>query len=72
MCLAVPMRVLEISGEMGRVEAGGISREICLVLLQEVEIGDFVLVHAGFAIERLDQSEARATLKLLDNLAKDS
>jgi hydrogenase expression/formation protein HypC len=66
------MRVTEISGEMGRVEAGGISREVCLALLGEIEIGDFVLVHAGFAIERLDQSEARATLKLLGDLMEDT
>lgn len=72
MCLAVPMRVTEISGEMGRVEAEGISREVSFVLLREIEIGDFVLVHAGFAIERLDQSEARATLELLRDLMEDA
>jgi len=66
------MKVVEISGDMGRVESAGVFREICLALLEEVRPGDFVLVHAGFAIERLDQAEAQATLDLLGNLLEEA
>ena len=68
MCLAVPMRVIEISGGMGKLEAGGVTRQVSLALLEHVEPGDYVLVHAGFAIERLDQDQARATLDLLNDM----
>lgn len=68
MCVAVPARVVEIEGQLARVELGGAMREASLMLLREVEVGDYVIVHAGFAIERLDEKEAKKTLELLAEL----
>lgn len=74
MCLAIPGQVLQIdeSNElmrMGRVDFGGVVRDICLAYVPEVEIGDYVIVHTGFAISRVDEEEAQETLKLLEELA---
>lgn len=72
MCLAVPGKVLSkenIAGvEVGDVEFGGIVRQVALGFVPEVEVGDYVLVHVGFAISRVDEKEARRTLQLLEEL----
>ncbi len=68
MCLAVPMKVVDRRGELGRVEQGGVTREASFTLLPQARPGDYVLVHAGFAIERLDQQEAEKTLQLLQEM----
>jgi len=65
MCLAVPMQVKEIKGEMGKVEVGGVSRDVGLMLLEDIQIGDWVIVHAGIAISKINDQEAEETLKLL-------
>ncbi len=65
MCISVPMKVLEINGQRGIADIGGMSREIDLRFLSQVEVGDYVIVHAGFALQRLDQNEAEETLSLL-------
>jgi hydrogenase expression/formation protein HypC len=70
MCLAIPGRVLSIEGDdeltrQGRVEFGGIVKSINLAYAPEVVVGDFVLVHAGFAIAIIDAEEARKTLDYL-------
>lgn len=65
MCLAVPMQVKEIKGEMGKVEVGGVIREVGLMLLEDVRIGDWVIIHAGIAISKINDQEAEETLKLL-------
>ena len=65
MCLAVPMRVKNIQEDMGEVEIGGISRQVGLMLLDDVRVGDWVIVHAGVAISKLDEKQAEETLKLL-------
>jgi len=67
--LAIPAKVIEIEGNMATIEAGGISRQASLMLVPEAEIGDYVLVHAGFAIQRLDEEEALETLRLLAEIA---
>jgi hydrogenase expression/formation protein HypC len=65
MCLAVPMQVKEIDGNMARVEVGGTVQHVRLDLVSEKpELGDYVIVHAGFALQRLDREEALETLKL--------
>ncbi len=69
MCVAAPMRLVSIEGEKGRAELGGVSREVSLSLLPGASVGDYVLVHAGFAIGRVDEDEARATLEALDEIA---
>ena len=64
MCLSVPMRVTEIQGDRGRADIGGVSRQVDLRFLKDVSIGDYVIVHAGFALQKLDPREAEETLAL--------
>ena len=70
MCLAVPGRVKSIESGVAKVDFGGISQEANLTLVPEVKVGDYVLVHAGFAIQRLDEAEAEETLRLFQELAE--
>jgi hydrogenase expression/formation protein HypC len=66
MCLAVPMKIISIDGEAMVAEIDGVKREASLMMLNEdVKIGDYVLIHAGFAISRLDEDEALETLSLM-------
>lgn len=69
MCLGIPGRVVETQEgglmRMGKVDFGGITREICLAYVPEADVGDYVIVHAGFAISRVDEAEAQETLALL-------
>ena len=62
MCLAVPSKVVEINGKVARVDVDGVIRETSIMLLDDVKIGDFVIVHAGFAINILDEAAAIQTL----------
>ena len=67
MCLAIPMEVLTIDGQSAEVQVGGTRQTVRLDLISEFpEVGDFVIVHAGFALTRLDREEAVATLKLFE------
>jgi len=66
MCLAIPMKIIQIGGEFAEVETNGLRRTINIQMLKQPKIGDFVLVHAGFAIEKLDPQIAKETLKLID------
>lgn len=67
MCLAIPMEVLKIDGQSAEVQIGGTRQTVRLDLISEFpEVGDFVIVHAGFALTRLDREEAVATLKLFE------
>ena len=71
MCLAVPMKVAgKIGPGLARVEYGGVSTEVSRQLVGEVAVGDYVLVHAGFAIQVLDIEAAEETLKLLGEMAE--
>ncbi len=65
MCLAVPAKVIEVNGAVGRVERAGIEREVSLMLLPEAKVGDYVLVHAGFAMQIVDETDADETDALL-------
>ena len=65
MCLGIPMKVIEMSGNEAVAEAGGIRKNIRLDLLEDVRVGDFVLIHTGYAIEKLDPEAARETLELI-------
>ena len=65
MCLAVPMRVIAITDEMALCEIDGVRREASLMMVDNVAVHDYVLIHAGFAIERLDEGEAEETLRLM-------
>ena len=68
MCLAVPTRVVRIAGEEGEAEIGGVLRRISLAFTPEARVGDYVLLHAGFAISVLDEASARESLALLDEM----
>lgn len=72
MCLAVPGQVISIHDaqgtRMGRVNFGGIVKEVCLAYLPEVAIGDFAMVHVGFAITRIDEDSARKSLETFREL----
>lgn len=74
MCLGIPGRITGIEDEtplrMGTVDFGGVQREVCLAHVPEAVLGDYVIVHVGFAISRLDEEEARATLSLLSELGE--
>ncbi|ACN14271.1 HypC [Desulforapulum autotrophicum HRM2] len=63
MCLAVPSRIVEIKENVATVDVDGVTREASLMLLDNAAIGDYVIVHAGFAIERIDEDVARQTLE---------
>ena len=65
MCLGVPMQVKTIADDLAVCEIDGVQREASLMLLEDVQVGDFVLIHAGFAIEKIDAAEARLTLDAL-------
>ena len=73
MCLGVPGRVLDTSIDdgvrYGRVDFGGIVKRICLDHVAEAQPGDYVLVHVGFALVRIDEAEAQRVLAMLDELA---
>ena len=72
MCLAIPGKVIEISDDaallMGKVDFGGVRKEACLAYTPDVRVGDYVIVHVGFAISRIDEAEALITLELLGQM----
>lgn len=69
MCLGIPGKVIEIDDaaelRMARVDFGGVRKEACLAYVPEVQVGDYVIVHVGFAISKVDEDEALRTLELL-------
>lgn len=70
MCLAIPALIKTIEGKEADVEIGGITRRISLWLTPEARVGDYALVHTGYAINILDKEEAEETLKLFAEIAK--
>lgn len=69
MCLAIPLRVVRIKDRAVVAEVGGIEREVNIMLLDKIEIGDYILVHAGFAIQKIDPAEAKKTLELIREIS---
>ncbi len=65
MCLGMPMEVTEIEGNRGWVNAGGVRMRAAMDLVSDVQVGDYVIIHAGFAIQKLNKAEAHDTLELL-------
>lgn len=65
MCLAIPMKILKIDGEEAIVELDGFQKEINISLMEKAAVGDYVMVHAGFAIQKVDPEEAAATIEVL-------
>jgi len=69
MCLAVPVKVISIKDEQAEVEIGGVGRPVSIVLTPDVKVGNYVLLHAGYAISIVDDNEAEETLKLFEQIA---
>jgi len=69
MCLAVPVKVVSIEGNEAEVEIGGVRRRISIVLTPEARVGDYVLLHTGYAINVVNEAEAQETLKILEEMA---
>ena len=70
MCVAIPVRIIEREDSKGVVELGGLKKEVGLQLTPDAGVGDYVLLHAGFAIQRIDEEEARNTLRLLEEISE--
>jgi hydrogenase expression/formation protein HypC len=69
MCLAIPAEVIElIEDDYAIVQVGGVKKEVSLALVDEVQCGDFVIVHVGYALTKLDKEEAAKTLALFDEM----
>ena len=72
MCLGIPGKIIEIYERdglrMGKIDFGGIVREACLAYVPEAQLGDYTIIHVGFALNVIDEDEARQTLALLDEI----
>ncbi len=68
MCLAIPMKITKIDGALATGEAGGLTQQIRIDFLQDVKSGDYVMVHAGFAIEKMTEREALENLALFEEI----
>jgi hydrogenase expression/formation protein HypC len=69
MCLSVPAKIIEINGETAKATIGGGIIEIGLQLVENISVGDYVLVHTGFALEKIDEEEALKTIEMLKELS---
>jgi hydrogenase expression/formation protein HypC len=70
MCLAIPVRILELRGDTAVGEVGGVERDVSVMMTPGVKVGDYVIVHAGFAIQVVDQQEAKENLRILREMAE--
>jgi len=70
MCLAVPVKVVSIEGNEAEVEISGVRRRVSIILTPEAKVGDYVLLHTGYAINVINEAEAQETLKILEEMAK--
>ena len=68
MCLAVPVQVISIKDSEAEVEIGGVRRQVSIMLTPEARVGDYVLLHTGYAINVIDEAEAQETLKILTEM----
>ncbi len=69
MCLAIPAKIIKIDDNMGTIDMEGTERDVSLLLLEDPKIGDYVIVHAGFAIHKIDETAAMESLKVLREMA---
>ncbi|MFC1798717.1 HypC/HybG/HupF family hydrogenase formation chaperone [Thermodesulfobacteriota bacterium] len=65
MCLAIPSKVIRVDKDIATIDVSGVRREASIVLIDDVHIGDYVIVHAGYAIQKIDEDAAMETLKVL-------
>ena len=68
MCLGIPMKVLKIEGDFAQVESGRLIRSANIQMLRGLKRGDYVIIHAGFAIQKVDAKKARETLRLIEEI----
>jgi len=68
MCLAIPVKVIKVEKDLAEVDMAGVKREVNVRFLEDVRVGDYILVHAGFAIEKINEQEAQETLRLLKDV----
>ncbi|MDD5245923.1 MAG: HypC/HybG/HupF family hydrogenase formation chaperone [Candidatus Omnitrophica bacterium] len=68
MCLAIPMKIISVKGEFAEVQSGGLRRKANVAMLAGLKPGDYIMVHAGFAIQKLDPEKARETLRIIDEI----
>ena len=68
MCLGIPGKIIKIDGNMATVDIEGVSRQISLQLVENIALGDYVLLHSGFAIQKMDEKDAQETLDLLHQI----
>ncbi len=69
MCLAIPVKVVSIEGDEAETEIAGVRRRVSIALTPEAKVGDYVLLHTGYAIGVVDEAEAEETLKLLEEIS---
>jgi hydrogenase expression/formation protein HypC len=69
MCLAIPCKIIEIDNSMAVIDVAGVKGEVSLLLIEDPKVGEYVLVHAGFAIQKMDEKEAMESLKVLREIA---
>ena len=69
MCLAIPAKVKSLAGDTAIVDVSGVKREANVMMTPDVKVGDYIIMHAGFAIQVLDTTEAEKTLRLLEEIA---
>ena len=70
MCLGIPGKITKIDGKTALVDIGGVQRTVSLQLVDNVAVGDYVLLHSGFAIQKMDEQDAKETLDLLRKLVE--
>jgi hydrogenase expression/formation protein HypC len=70
MCLAIPSRITKIENNMATIDVDGVQREASLLLMEDAKVGEYVIVHAGFAIQKIDESAAQETLRFLREAAE--
>ena len=71
MCLAVPVKVISVDGDKAVIDSDGIRREANISLIEKVEPGDYIIVHAGFAIQKVDETAAQEALKVITAIIED-
>lgn len=71
MCVGIPSKIVSLNGEMAVIEVYGVQKEVSVVLLDDLSVGDYVIVHAGFALNKIDEAEAEEILRLFDTLLAD-
>jgi len=69
MCLAIPSKIIQVEGNVATIDVDGVRRSASVRLLENVKVGDYVIVHAGFAIHRIDEESAMESLKMLREAA---